>query len=110
MPELLQEWADVIARALMAEGMPRAQADRVAFVCVRDLAVTYGGEQIYFPRAWSLQLSSRDEAIYRAYVDAGGGPAAAKAVARQHKLSERHVQRIVAAAQAAETDPAAQTL
>lgn len=63
-PELLQEWGEVVAARLEAEGLAPDRAADIAFAAAEDIRKRWGGLSVYIPKAAFLELSERDVQIY----------------------------------------------
>lgn len=91
-PQLLRDLARIVAESLAEDGIGADRAREIglrAADCVRE---TYGGEEIYIPTGLLMVIDDRDRSIWREF-DGGN----ARALARKHGTSYRHMLRILAA-------------
>ena len=65
-----QDMADLslaLQAGLIGEGMPAAEAARLAAAQARHLSVQLGGQQFYIPRGWMARCAERDRRILEAF-------------------------------------------
>ena len=87
----LQEWADTLRDVLEdLAGMPRESAERIAHETVVRFCEEHAHEQVYVPGALAHKLDKRDLEIYRGFNGTN-----IRALAREHRCSERHIRRIL---------------
>ncbi|URX63295.1 hypothetical protein KR767_04280 [Luteibacter anthropi] len=100
-PELIRDWKEIAAEALVDAGMPQERAQEVALQVVRRLCEAYAGQQFYMPVWLSMRITERDRKI-AAEVAAGRSPDAVAKAYSLHLTTIYAICRRVAAAELAE--------
>jgi Mor family transcriptional regulator len=97
-PELL---ADLIAKSAdyltRQTSLTQEEAHKVARAIAKNMAKDWGGQQIYFPKGLLLELSERDQELYRKFNGTNQA-----ALAREYGYSEQWVYRIIKSVRDAE--------
>jgi Mor family transcriptional regulator len=100
LPGVLQEWAeiarDTVVDLLQVDGETAARVGRE--IALR-IAEDFGSEQFYLTKAVTYRLDARDREIWNEFTGRNF-----RELARKHRVSERHVRRLVRRARAIETN------
>lgn len=88
-PIFMCDLADIAARTLAGElGLTPEQADAIGFQIARNLCTEYGGQHIFVPSGFNLDIADRDRKMYAFYCQHGRD---ANVTASQFKLSIKQV-------------------
>lgn len=91
MPELLTDLAARVQQILIEKAaMDKGLAEHLGFEIARDMAETWGGQNIYVPKGLEMALHSRDEQIWSEFNGHNHNE-----LARKYKISAQWVYTIV---------------
>lgn len=84
--QALLDIATTVSEALVKFGTAAARAEDIGLLTAAALRDTYGGEQLYIPKALGLAISDRDREIYSKY-DGNN----TFALSKEYGLTERQI-------------------
>lgn len=95
LPELVQDWADIVAQVAGELGLTPAQAEQLGKAAALRITDEYGGRNFYLAQCMSLRLDQRDTKIL---ADFNGHNY--EELAKRYSKSVRQIRRLVARAKA----------
>lgn len=90
-PQMLADFIDVLRAAYLRNGVDEADADPLARAGVLALSEYLGGRYFYLAKGDSLKAALRDDEIWREFTGRN-----ISELAERHRVSERHVYRVLA--------------
>lgn len=95
-PELLEQLGAEVEQTLVGKGIHAGLARECGRAAAERVRRNFGGMQIYLPVGQAWELTQRDRAIY----DAWKPGVNEIELIREHKITERHLRRIIEARRA----------